>query len=165
MTSTQTSHPLRRETLSPSAITEDEIRSLKRFLHSTPSGTPQHPAYLSAPNGTRVDIPASLYPLMETLLEALVQGRGISVVPTDTQLTTQQAADYLGISRPTLVKMLERGDIAFTRVGRHRRIMLNDLVAYEQEQEDHRQKILADMAREAVEQGNYFAQPADTRTR
>ncbi|QQC60319.1 helix-turn-helix domain-containing protein [Rothia kristinae] len=165
MSPTSATRHLHRETLTPSAITDEEIRSLARFLQHTPSGSPVEPAYLCSPGGERVSIPARLYPLMETLLEALVQGRGISVVPADTQLTTQQAADYLGVSRPTLVKLLERGEIPFTKAGRHRRVLLNDLVAYEQEQERRRQEALAAMTREAADEGDYFARPADARTR
>ena len=71
MSPTSATRHLHRETLTPSAITDEEIRSLARFLQHTPSGSPVEPAYLCSPGGERVSIPARLYPLMETLLEAL----------------------------------------------------------------------------------------------
>ena len=87
------------------------------------------------------------------------------VVPTNTQLTTQQAADHLGISRPTLVKLLEQGDIPFSKVGRHRRVLLTDLVAYEEDLIRHRRTCLREATREAAANSSYFQVPADTATR
>jgi excisionase family DNA binding protein len=62
---------------------------------------------------------------------ALAAGEGITIVPQGMTMTTQQAADFLGISRPTLVRLLEAGDIAYDKPGRHRRVRLEDLVAYQ----------------------------------
>lgn len=71
--------------------------------------------------------------LAQVLLQAadqLSRGRAVFVAPCDTQLTTQEAADLLGISRPTLIKLLEHDEIPFTTVGRHRRIRLSDVQSY-----------------------------------
>ncbi|MFA5713763.1 MAG: excisionase family DNA-binding protein [Bacteroidales bacterium] len=69
------------------------------------------------------------------------QGKPISVVPVATEVTTQSAADILGCSRPYLVKLLEEGKINFTKIGKHRRIMYEDVVKYKskmkQEQKNH----------------------------
>ena len=73
--------------------------------------------------------------------DQLSRGKAIFVAPYDTKLTTQDAADYLGISRPTLVKLLEQGDIPFTRVGRQRRVMLSDLQHYAVTQHDKNMQI------------------------
>src|SRR6185312_7657021 len=65
---------------------------------------------LVAADGTGREIPEEIFAALLQISEALSAGRGVTVMPTDSQLTTQQAADYLGFSRPTLVKLLERGD-------------------------------------------------------
>ena len=68
------------------------------------------------------------------------------VAPYDTTLTTQDAADYLGVSRPTLVKLLEQGDIPFTRIGRHRRVTLSDLQHYAAARHEKNIRIFDDVA-------------------
>ena len=81
------------------------------------------------------------------------------------QLTTQQAADHLGISRPTLVKLLEQGEIPFTKVGRHRRMTLEDAMAYEQSSRQSRREALRELTEQASADGTYFQHPESTETR
>lgn len=72
--------------------------------------------------------------LAHVLLDAatqLLKGRGVTIIPRDMKMTTQEAADLLGMSRPTFVKILEAGDIAYEKVGRHRRVQLADVLAYQ----------------------------------
>ena len=64
------------------------------------------------------------------MLHEIGSGHAVSVVPIQRNLTTQQAADLLNVSRPYLIKLLEAGDVPFTTVGRHRRIKAEDLFAY-----------------------------------
>ena len=68
-------------------------------------------------------------------------GRGVTIIPTNRMLTTQEAADVLGVSRPTLVKVLESGDLRFSKVGRHRRVALGDLLAYRESQSSVRLQV------------------------
>lgn len=86
-------------------------------------------------------------------------------MPTNTQLTTQQAADHLGISRSTLEKLLEHGDIPFSTVGAQRRVLLTDLVAYEEVLTRCRRACLREATRNAAADGSYFQVPTDTATR
>lgn len=80
--------------------------------------------------GDRVELPAEVYRVLWQVVEALREGLAVTVVPQAQVVTTQQAADLLGVSRPTLVKLLEEGQVPFERVGTHRRVRLRDLLAF-----------------------------------
>ncbi|MBR9653550.1 helix-turn-helix domain-containing protein [Thalassovita aquimarina] len=94
--------------------------------------------------------PITLTPaISESLLEVLrlvASGRGFTLVPVKAELTTKQAADYLNVSRPHLVKLLEQGDIPFHKVGRHRRILAENLFAYRDKRNDERKSALDELA-------------------
>ena len=78
----------------------------------------------------RIRIPKSALKLLARILKEISLGNPISIVPIATELTTQSAAEYLGCSRPHIVKLLEDGEIPFTKVGRHRRIKYEDVAIY-----------------------------------
>lgn len=121
---------------------------------------------LISSEGVEKEIPEEIYAALVQIADALSDGRGVTVVPTDTQLTTQEAADFLGYSRPTLVKLLEEGSIAFTKVGRHRRVLLRDLIAYEERARQARRNALNEIARDSVGDGSLFTpEPPDHLTR
>ena len=77
-------------------------------------------------------IPTKAYELFIDILRHMAEGKSITLLPSDATLSTQQAADILHVSRPHLVKLLETGQIAYTKVGSHRRVTMQDVVAYEQ---------------------------------
>lgn len=81
----------------------------------------------------------------ERVLEAMAEGGGVAVAPLDAELTTQQAADILGVSRPTLVKYLEDGTLPFRTIGVHRRIRAVDLFAYLEQERAQRDAALDEM--------------------
>lgn len=68
--------------------------------------------------------------MLAHILKVTGEGKPISIVPVDTEITTQAAAEMIGCSRPHLVKLLEEGEIPFTKVGKHRRIKYEDVMAY-----------------------------------
>ncbi|SDU61735.1 helix-turn-helix domain-containing protein [Jiangella alkaliphila] len=76
-------------------------------------------------------VPRAAVQLFASMLAYMAEGKGVSVMPMHTMLTTQQAADLLNVSRPYFIGLLERGDIAFEKVGRHRRVRLEDLLNYQ----------------------------------
>ncbi|WP_226163952.1 excisionase family DNA-binding protein [Hymenobacter terricola] len=78
-----------------------------------------------------IAIPRKALELLEFILASMAQGKALSLIPSDSELSTQQAADLLNVSRPHLVKLLEQGALPFKKVGSHRRVQLADLLAYE----------------------------------
>lgn len=90
-----------------------------------------------------LDLPREAVELLATLLAHLGAGRAVSIVPSDAELTTQQAADMLNVSRPFLIGLLDAGEIEYRTVGTHRRITASSLLAY-QRRDDHRRRLVAD---------------------
>ncbi|MFT2017411.1 helix-turn-helix domain-containing protein [Streptomyces sp. 796.1] len=88
-------------------------------------------------------LPREVVELLATALDHLRAGRGVALVPSDAELTTQQAADLLNVSRPFLIGLLEAGEIAYRTVGTHRRITASSLLDY-QRKDDHRRQQMAD---------------------
>lgn len=105
--------------------------------------------------GMTVDAPEQVYRLTREVLSIVAEGGAAAVVSVDHDLTTQAAADILGVSRPHLIKVLERGDIPFYLVGRHRRVAVDDLLAYKQQRDAHRRGALDDLAAESQDLGLY----------
>ena len=87
------------------------------------------------------------------VLRLISSGRGFRLIPVDAELTTQQAADLLNVSRPFLIKLLEEGKINHRKTGRHRRVKADDLFRYKAERDANRSKTLAEMARHDAEKG------------
>ena len=107
-------------------------------------------ARLVGPGGEpSVELPESVYALLMQILDAARQGHAISLMPITRDLTTQEAADLLGVSRPHFVKLLQSGELLFHLVGTHRRVYLKDLLAYKQLRDLNRAKALDQMAEEA----------------
>jgi excisionase family DNA binding protein len=117
---------------------------------------PPQPA-LVRPDGTRLDVPHQIFEALLQVATAMARGQGVTVIPRNALLTTQEAADLLGISRPTLVRLLEDGEMPYEHRGRHRRIMLADLLAYQQRMRQQRRESLDRMAQEGQAAGLYEA--------
>ena len=118
-------------------------------------------AGLVGPDGDRVDLPDEIYGVLVEVVDALRAGRAITVAPQATRLTTVEAATLLGISRPTLVKLLEAGVIPYEQPGRHRRVRLVDVLAYRDHRRDERRTVLDALTRDAVNDGLYETSASD----
>jgi excisionase family DNA binding protein len=126
------------------------LLDLGRFLeHHT------EPGLLLGPDGEQVPLPQEVYQVLVEVVEAMRAGKVITLVPRTQRLTTQEAADFLGISRPTLVKLLQDGKIPFDQPGRHRRVLFTDLLAYQERRREHRRAALDRMTEDASEAGLY----------
>jgi excisionase family DNA binding protein len=87
------------------------------------------------------------------ILEAMAAGRGVTIIPENAELTTVQAADLLGVSRPFLIKLLDEGTIPHRKVGKHRRIRMEDVMTYKTAIDQERAAVLEELTCEAQEQG------------
>lgn len=122
-------------------------------------------AKLVGPDGVQIEIPEELYGVLRDVVDALSQGMAVSIAPHNTMLTTQEAADLLNISRPTLVRLLSDGEIPHTMRGRHRRVLLRDILDYSERTRSERRRVLDEMAADAEDDGLYDATAVPKRTR
>lgn len=110
---------------------------------------------LRGPRGEDIEVPACLFAVLADVVAHLRRGDGVAVVPYHRELTTQQAADLLNISRPYLVRLLDEGRIPYRRLGTHRRLKLGDVVAYKERRDAERRAALDDLAALSQEAGMY----------
>ena len=114
-------------------------------------------------NGETIELPSAAAEALLQVVDAMRRGLAVTVAPQDQRLTTQEAADMLGISRPTLVRMLEAGEIPFEKVRRHRRLFLTDVLEFRERQRRAANEALSDMVADAQAMGAYDDDPAETR--
>ena len=96
-------------------------------------------------------IPLSALTLLRVILEEMAKGNAITLTPVHAELTTQEGADLLHVSRPFLIKLLESGEIPHRTVGRHRRVRFDDLMAYKKRTDAARAKVLDELTAQAQE--------------
>jgi excisionase family DNA binding protein len=94
-----------------------------------------------------MEIPASLYEVLRRAARQLAAGMAVSIVPIGIQLSTQQAADLLGVSRPHVVKLVDSDEIPHTKTGKHRRVLLDDVLAFKARQSAGRSDALDELSR------------------
>jgi excisionase family DNA binding protein len=101
--------------------------------------------------GQIVELPASAVKLLVRILAEMADGNAVTLIPIHAELTTQQAAQLLGVSRPFLIKLLDEKQVPFRKVGTHRRVLFNDLMRYKQAVDEARAKALDALAAQAQE--------------
>jgi excisionase family DNA binding protein len=98
-----------------------------------------------------IELPAGAVKLLQAILEDMASGRAVTIVPQNAELTTQQAADFLNVSRPFVIQLLEQKKIPFRLVGTHRRVWLEDVLRFKENIDAERRKVLDQLATEAQE--------------
>ena len=131
-------------------LSQESSRILANCLqHSSPT----QKLRIEDENGNEkiLEIPKSAYQLLIDILQEMALGNAVTLIPVHAELTTQEAADLLNVSRPYLVKLLESKQIPFHKVGRHRRIRFEDLMNYKNQIDSDRMQALDELAAQAQE--------------
>ncbi len=103
--------------------------------------------------GADIILPASVLRLLKDILAEMAQGHAVALLPVQAELTTQQAADLLNVSRPYLIRLLEDSKIPFRLVGQHRRVRFDDLLAYQRKDDEDRRRVADELTADAQELG------------
>lgn len=143
---------IRRPSKEEQIVAKESYESLMRAIDELKDNEPEIEI---EETGETMRIPRSALVLLSKILEAMGKGQPFSVVPVATELTTQASAEFLGCSRPHLVKLLEEGKIPFTKVGKHRRVLFKDLVKYKDRIKMDQEKRIIEMMRVDEELGLY----------
>ena len=133
----------------PVTPTEDESELAKTSSRKLVRFTKSNLAVSVPETNEIIVLPASAVRLLVDLLSAMAEGSAVTLIPIHAELTTQQAADLLGVSRPFLVSQLEEGKIPYRKVGTHRRILFRDLMDYRKKTEVARERVLDELVEDA----------------
>ncbi len=106
---------------------------------------------LSGPESDPVELPSSVREVVELALEGIAAGHTVEVTALAEEMTTQEAAEYLNVSRPYLIKLLDRGAMRFRKVGSHRRVRREDVVGLKREQDEASEVAMRKLAAQARE--------------
>lgn len=118
-------------------------------------------AKLVGPDGKTQVLPGNLYSFLCQILGDLKEGKSITILQSNAELTTVEAAKVVSVSRQFLVQLLEQGQIPFHMVGTHRRVYARDLLSFKAKRDSARRKTLDDLARNEIESGLYDLVPLD----
>lgn len=126
------------------------IKELERIL-----SVKDFQAKLVGANGEKINIPEPIYQVLVQVVHAMASGKAISIIPQQQELTTQQAAEFINVSRPYLIKLLEQGEIPHIKVGSHRRVRFDDLMNYKHQRDVKRDQLLTELTQMSQEAGFY----------
>jgi len=127
---------------------QQQVQDLERVLHR---GVP---AFVTSA-GERIELPGTVFEVLRTAVGFMSHGQAVTLVPDNQAITTQRAADILGMSRPFFIKQLDAGLMAYHRVGNQRRVYLRDVLAFAKKRDKERLAALDRLAHDAFEAGMY----------
>ena len=139
------------ETFTPDIRDSEALARLDAVLGDVASEAPR----LVGPGGEEVVLPVAVYQALQQLVHMLARHQAVAVVSVEHELTSQEAADLLNVSRPYLIRLLEEEKIPFTRTGTHRRVRLSDVLAYKNQRDAARGEALDRLARLNEDLGLY----------
>ncbi len=147
-----TAAALRRDPVMPSAADAQMAKLTSRALASIMSSLDDDlEIQILEGDDQRVKLPTSAVRLLLDILEQMARGNAVTLIPVHAELTTQQAADVLNVSRPFVVKLIDEGKLPFRKVGAHRRIKFEDLMAFKTNIDNTRQEALNKLVEQAQE--------------
>ncbi len=135
-----------------SALARESLQRLSHILDAENSDLRIH-IQGNEPPGEDITLPKHAFRLLKDILAEMAKGHGVTLLPVRAELTTQQAADLLNVSRPFLIGLLEDGKIPFRLISQHRRVRLDDLMAYKRKDDEARHRIADELTADAQELG------------
>ena len=121
-------------------------KETSRVLAARQTRDPLRVRLIDAPGTETITLPSSVVRMLVRMLEEMAHGNAVTLIPVHAELTTQEAADMLNISRPSLIELLDQGKIEYRKVGTHRRIRFEALMAYKRRADADRRAALAELA-------------------
>jgi excisionase family DNA binding protein len=133
-------------TVADAQLALESSRRLTQFLAVRPEQALRVRIEAENEPGESISIPATAFRLLNSILTEMAKGNAVTLIPVHAELTTQQAADILNVSRPFLIEQLEKGVIPYRKVGTHRRVMFKDLMEYKQTMDHNRLTALDELS-------------------
>ncbi|KAA0016556.1 helix-turn-helix domain-containing protein [Antrihabitans cavernicola] len=159
-----TAQALEQQTFLPEK--SDELAQVVSFLaiHEAKHGNTIEPRYVlvGADEHDQVVVPASVHRILKQVVDAMEAGRAVTVAPQSTTLTTQQAADLLGVSRPTVKRLIDIGDLPAERVGTRHKLLLTDVLDYRKKRRTRQYEALAETSIDLLDENVMSHVMADT---
>lgn len=146
-----------KDTETPASILQEDGREIRKLYDAMRKGK----AKLVGPNGEARVLPGSLYEFLVELIALLNEGKCVSIIQHQAQLTTVEASSMLGVSRQFLVGLLEKGEIPYHMVGTHRRIYAHHVMQFKAKRDQARRKTLSQLVEAEVAEGLYSRVPSD----
>lgn len=136
---------------------QPDVAAIYRLLGEAVRARRRRPAAckLVGPSGETIPIPESMFYILERVAEIMARGDSITIVPVGKEMTTQQAAGVLNVSRQYLVRLLDEGRIPYTKTGKHRRLRIDDVLAFKELRDEERRSSLDELTRMSEELGGY----------
>lgn len=136
----------------PSALTNRQLRELDRLSEAVLAD--ERPALVGR-EGVRLELPEPIFNLLVRVVRTMREGKAVVLLPESESMTTQAAAEFLGVSRPFVVDLLEEDAMPHHKVGTHRRVYLKDLMEYQRQRDTRRRATLDDLRRKVEAAGRY----------